>query len=93
MSGYEHLYPIEDAIEKMLVKEHLFAELVGREENSLIYRINWGDWKHDHLRFDWCVRELLEKLGFFVTTNGWPTEEDGSDCYSGDHKVSFIKLG
>lgn len=46
--------------------------------------INWGDWKHEHARVDWLVRELggtCEKVEV--------TEENGSDCYSASHYYRF----
>ena len=42
--------------------------------------IEWGDWKHDHLRADWIASNAgFSKLDERVT------EEDGSDCYSSTH--------
>lgn len=49
--------------------------------------INWGDWKHDHLRTDYLVNEFSETLEneeiSLATTK--LTEEDGSDAYSAIH--------
>lgn len=46
--------------------------------------IQWGDWKHEHLRADWIAGELgLTKIGQEIT------EEDGSDCYSAIHNYIY----
>ena len=42
--------------------------------------INWGDWKHEHLRCDY----LMEQIGY-ISINSFVTEENGSDCYSAQH--------
>lgn len=47
--------------------------------------IEWGDWKHDHLRADW----LLEQKLHLVRYNERRTESDGGDCYSSIH---FYKI-
>ena len=43
--------------------------------------IEWGDWKHDHLRCDY----LMEQLGY-MSAGVQTTETDGSDCYSAIHR-------
>lgn len=49
--------------------------------------INWGDWKHEHLRCNWLMEEFLESQGLRLLHHTCEvTEEDGSDCYSGIHK-------
>ena len=42
--------------------------------------VEWGDWKHSHLRLD----HLLKSQGFLLLKED-VTEEDGSDCYSSEH--------
>lgn len=42
--------------------------------------INWGDWKHEHWRCDY----LMEQKGFRCV-DVIVTEENGSDCYCGEH--------
>lgn len=43
-------------------------------------QIDWGDWKHEHLRADWLMEQIgWGKLKVDVTA------EDGSDCYSAIH--------
>ena len=44
--------------------------------------ISWGDWKHDHLRCDYIIKEKFNNLGFL---SEMVTENDGSDCYSSIH--------
>ena len=43
--------------------------------------IEWGDWKHEHLRCDWLMREM--GYTFFGSET---VEDDGSDTYSAIRK-------
>lgn len=43
--------------------------------------ISWGDWKHEHLRCDYLMKELG-----YLEIGEELTEEDGSDCYSAIHR-------
>ena len=46
----------------------------------LILTVEWGDWKHSHLRLAHLMKETeYEELGVNIT------ESDGSDCYSAEH--------
>lgn len=79
-----------DKIENELRSKKLFAELVDYTDGTsnivgVKYLIEWGDWKHEHLRFDWIMRELFgNKL---IQINEEVSEEDGSDCYSAYHYI------
>ena len=49
-------------------------------------RIDWGDWKHDHLWCDYEVENFLKSKGHEVISHDTEvTEEDGSDTYSAIH--------
>ena len=56
-------------------------------KDCIEYDINWGDWKHEHLRSKWLLEELFEKLGIVANINSYTTEEDGSDTYSAHYTV------
>ena len=46
--------------------------------------IEWGDWKHDHLRADWIASNAgFSKIGEKLT------EDDGSDCFSSIHYYTY----
>ena len=47
--------------------------------------IRWGDWKHDHLRFDYLMQNVLHAK----RCESVVVEEDGSDCYSAIHIYYF----
>ena len=86
---------IKTLIEKVwtrLNEEHIYPEYVDEfAHNVFKVGICWGDWKHEHLRADWIIREYLELMGLeVVMTREIPTEEDGSDTYSADHYI-FVK--
>lgn len=74
---------IEREIQKYLDDHDLWGE-VSVQDGTVYVEINWGDWKHEHLR----CRYLMNELGYqqdYVDV----TEEDGSDCYSAIH--TYIK--
>ena len=75
MNGYEMV----EKANKILDNDNLSAE-VWEERGMLQVTINWGDWKHDHLR----AKYLLEQNGFKEVIEN-VIEEDGSDCYSAEH--------
>lgn len=69
----------ERRIQKYLDDHELWGE-VSVDDDTVYVEINWGDWKHEHLRCEY----LMNKLGYsqeYVDV----TEEDGSDCYSAIH--------
>ena len=63
------------------------------DRTFLTVSIRWGDWKHDHIRLKLLIEEFFEeKLGgeYEVLRASKVTEEDGSDCYSAEHKFVLI---
>lgn len=85
----EELNRIAELINKKFDEERLYSYASLGWNNDIIFDIDWGDWKHEHLRADWLVGEVLSTLGhrFSITTN--VTEEDGSDTYSAEHIIRF----
>ena len=85
----DELNTIAEKINKKFNEERLYAYASPSFDETIYFDINWGDWKHEHLRADWLVGELLSTLGyqFNITTN--VTEEDGSDTYSAEHIIRF----
>ena len=61
---------------KYLVDNGVYAE-VDIVDGDIILNIPWGDWKHDHQRADY----LMKQKGY-VLEREEVTEEDGSDTYS-----------
>lgn len=64
---------------------HISAEVYETYDNLICIEINWGDWKHDHLRVDWLMEEKFAPADYWKSV----TEEDGSDCYSACHYYRF----
>lgn len=56
-----------------------FDEVYGVDDMIYI-KIEWGDWKHSHLRADY----LMKQIGY-IFFDELITESDGSDCYSSIH--------
>jgi hypothetical protein len=72
---------------KLWVDELHYNQVQDRIE----FDINWGDWKHEHMRAKWLLQELFEKLGIVAKINSYTTEEDGSDTYSAHYNVYAIR--
>ena len=81
---------LEILIDKIMSENHIMGELYDYDSHKMSYKIIWGDWKHSHLRFEWVVGELLNKMGIKYQFSSYVTEEDGSDCYSGVHVIHFL---
>ena len=71
---------------KLWVDELHYNQVQDRIE----FDINWGDWKHEHMRAKWLLQELFEKLGIVAKINSYTTEEDGSDTYSAHYNIYAI---
>lgn len=88
MMTREQMWEKAEEIEKMLEENHVWASVHPHYELPVIQvEINWGDWKHEHMRTDWLIAEKCEwlsKIGEQVT------EEDGSDTYSAVHNYIII---
>ena len=55
--------------------------------------IEWGDWKHEHLRLSYLVTEFCEKHGLSCPMHSeQTTEEDGSDTYSARHEFLIVGI-
>lgn len=71
---------------KLMRDNNLYYEIVDYTENMIAVEITWGDWKHDHLRLEWLVRENMPEVKHI---DSYTTEDDGSDCYSAIHRFYF----
>ena len=85
----EELKKLQEKVETLLRENKVYSyELdFDLDNDRLVYiELEWGDWKHDHLRLRWLMEENdFKQFGEEVT------EEDDSDCYSAIH--TFIYLG
>lgn len=61
-------------------------------DGKLVCEIHWGDWKHEHLRLDWLVKEFFDEKDLTVAKEAFTTEEDGSDCYSADRYYWLVNI-
>ena len=87
--GFEMMNEIIEKIDSALQENHVYADvydwITDSGEKVVKIEIHWGDWKHDHLRAQWIVEDVLG-----IGVRKWDTdvtEEDGSDCYSAIHTV------
>lgn len=73
-----------EEIYKMLRDNGIYADVEQFNELPVVVvSIHWGDWKHEHARAKWLISENIKGVNYF---NSVVTEEDGSDCYSADHR-------
>lgn len=77
------------AVQKLLEGNGIYAEVYKsfyeKDVPEVRVEIDHGDWKHEHGRADYLVKNELGgiHIGNEVT---W---EDGSDCYSALHRYFF----
>lgn len=89
----EIAYELDDYVEdKVWVRDFWFD---GQFENTISFEI-YGDWKHDHARFDYYAKEWLDNKGLKYKIWETITDEDGSDTYGATHTIrlyNFINEG
>ena len=62
---------------------------IDYDENEIYVYVEWGDWKHDHLRLDGIVQRVIDGMGIYHIADNTATEENGSDCYSSTHSYQI----
>lgn len=87
---YSKMYKLNEALEALFAEKSVRCELYTVRKNELAYEIIWGDWKHDHARFDHVVGAYLKEKGIRHSIERVTTQEDGSDCYSAVHIIHFF---
>ena len=82
-------WDVADQLEQHFRNNRLWVDELHYNEvkDCIEYDINWGDWKHEHLRSKWLLEELFKELGIVANINSHTTEEDGSDTYSAHYIV------
>lgn len=65
-----------------------FAYQVGK--NAFEVEINWGDWKHEHLRLQIKVHNFFRARGYEIMHEREIIEDDGSDTYSAIHTFEVV---
>lgn len=75
------IYKAVEKISKVLDDNNIWANVWQYMDLPVVHvEILYGDWKHDHARADWLLRDMgCTLIGTEVT------EDDGSDCYSAIH--------
>ena len=68
---------LADELIEYLEANQIYPSDVFAADTRVMVEIEWGDWKHDHLRCD----DLMKAKGYSLVEEEI-TEEDGSDCYS-----------
>lgn len=77
-----------EILAKIFNDNHLYVENLCDETSFLIsFDIEWGDWKHEHLR----AKYLIEQQFKHAIVRSEVTEEDGSDCYSAHYIAACLE--
>lgn len=84
MGFYDKIYDVCNKVDSKLREGGVYADVYpyGSELPVFVVDIHWGDWKHDHARAKW----LIEQMGGYHLISSVVTEDNGSDCYSAEHR-------
>lgn len=77
---------LEKKIYDIMEANRISGEIVDYNKKMIAVEIRWGDWKHDHARFDWLMEKNFSDIKRVKTHI---TEDNGSDCYSAIHYYEF----
>lgn len=72
----------------------IYGDVWAKDNNTVAVDVEWGDWKHEHIRLDndvWMAFAFSDDCSikeFYSVT----TEEDGSDTYSATHYYVFEEV-
>lgn len=94
MSMNENIITTETVndLNKFFQDNRLFVQDLYTDGTHIYCDIDWGDWKHEHLRSNYLVTEFFKKLGYEVINHdSIVTDDNGSDTYSATHRWTVIK--
>lgn len=79
---------MDGKIHELMTENHIMGEMVDYNEQIKMVAVEviWGDWKHEHGRLDYLMKQNFPNLRSIHTAT---TEEDGSDYYSAIHYYYF----
>jgi hypothetical protein len=88
-SNVKFSHELAKELDDMFRENNLWVEELHYNpvRNQIEFDINWGDWKHEHLRAKWLINDFFEDKKSWVKINSWTTEEDGSDAYSAHYEI------
>jgi hypothetical protein len=75
---------IDNDIQRIFKENEMWYEWSVDFDGTVEINVEWGDWKHDHLRLKYIMKE-----NGYCPIDENVTEEDGSDAYSAVH--TFFK--
>lgn len=67
--------------------DELYAYRLPSGNFNLSFDINWGDWKHEHLRADYLVKEFISENADLTLVDIWdePGPDTREDVYDAKH--------
>lgn len=81
---------VADELYDFLKRNELYVDVSYVGTDTVLVDIEWGDWKHEHLRCDYLIKEFCKMYHLICKRiETMVTEDDGSDCYSGTHYFTY----
>jgi len=85
----EIAYELDNYIEdKVWVRDFWYD---AQFDNTITFSIS-GDWKHDHLRFNYYASEWLDNRGIDYKISEHITDDSEDDSYDADHTIRIYNL-
>ena len=80
---------VADELEKFLRDNRLWVDefYFNSMNKSIEFDINWGDWKHEHMRAKWLIEDFFNERNEFVRIDSYTTEDNGTDTYSAHYTL------
>ena len=80
-----------EKLDRLFDEHNLFATVYpmrGIQESYIAVEIEWGDWKHDHLRCKYMTEMFFDEIAIYdIVIESEVTADNGSDCYSAIHRI------
>lgn len=74
----------EQDVQRIFKENECWYEWWVNTDGSIEIKVEWGDWKHDHLFLKYIMRK-----NHYRHIDEVVTEEDGSDTYSAIHTFKY----
>ena len=87
LSKFDKLKALMYTVEKYLYDNHIYTdfETFSDTSNYIMFSVNMGDWRHEHLSLKNAVWEYLFDNGIEVIDMYSNEEDNGSDTYDAEH--------
>lgn len=84
----DSMLDIRTELENYLKDKYPNYEIYDIDLNKISFLID-GDWKHDHLRFDYLVKGFLRSKDIEFNTSSYALDDSDDDVYEGVHTYTL----